>query len=204
MSNEASLGEWRAVDPTAVAEWFSGLDVPWWIAGGCALDLYLGEPGRLHEDLDVGVLRSTISTILSALPGWEIFEAKNGRLSQLQAHRVPRSNVHSLWCRRSGAHRWEVELMLEEGSGDEWVYRRCASIRRPFSSVTQRSLSGIPYLAPEVQLLYKAHGTRPRDQADFDRVVPQLSIAAQTWLREVLERSESSHPWISALRNRGA
>lgn len=31
------------------------------------------------------------------------------------------------------------------------------------------------YLAPEIQLLYKARSIRAQDQADFDRVVPQIN-----------------------------
>jgi len=45
---------------------------------------------------------------------------------------------------------------------------------------------GIAYLAPEVQLLYKARATRARDQVDFDHVVPHLDRDARTWLRNSL------------------
>src|SRR5262249_31549158 len=118
----AGLGEWRPVDPTTGAQWFSGFSVQWWIAGGWALDIHLGEPSRQHDALDVGVLRTTIRTVISALPAWEFFEAKGGILTELRPPRLPASDVHALWCRRSGSRHWEVELMLENSSGDEWVY----------------------------------------------------------------------------------
>ena len=202
--NQTDLRPWRAVVPDSCADWFSSLKVPWWVAGGWALDLYTGEQSRAHEDLDVGVLRANISSVLDALSSFEVFEAKDGVLTPIQAGNAPRPDVYSLWCRPTGSLRWEVELMLDECLGEEWVYRRCESIRRPLSSVVQRSLSGLPYLAPEIQLLYKARGMRPRDQADFDRIAPRLSRAAQTWLLQALEYAEPAHSWISALRKRGA
>ncbi|WP_374208167.1 MULTISPECIES: hypothetical protein [Streptomyces] len=36
------------------------------------------------------------------------------------------------------------------------------------------SPSGIPYLAPEVQLFYKAKATRDKDETDFEAVLPLL------------------------------
>jgi len=36
----------------------STLRAPWWVAGGWALDLYLGEITRAHKDLDIGIAAS--------------------------------------------------------------------------------------------------------------------------------------------------
>lgn len=43
--------------PEQVAELFSDLPEKWWIAGGWAIDLFLGEQTREHEDVDVAILR---------------------------------------------------------------------------------------------------------------------------------------------------
>jgi hypothetical protein len=51
-------GVWRAVAPAEVLLWFSPLSVPWWIAGGWALDLFLGQVSRSHADIDVGIFRA--------------------------------------------------------------------------------------------------------------------------------------------------
>src|SRR2546425_12898969 len=75
--NQTDLRPWRAVVPDSCADWFSSLKVPWWVAGGWALDLYTGEQSRAHEDLDVGVLRANISSVLDALSSFEVFEAKD-------------------------------------------------------------------------------------------------------------------------------
>jgi hypothetical protein len=62
------LGTWRAVHPAEGAGWLSALTVPWWIAGGWALDLFLSVQIRAHEDLDIGVLRRDVLKVLAALP----------------------------------------------------------------------------------------------------------------------------------------
>lgn len=76
---------WATVRPEEVAPFFLAASVPWWIAGGWALDLFLGRQTREHRDLEAGVLRQDCARLLAALRGWEIFEARNGVLSRLLA-----------------------------------------------------------------------------------------------------------------------
>jgi Aminoglycoside-2''-adenylyltransferase len=51
------LGRWRPWRPREVAAFFAMLPIPWWIAGGWAIDLFLGRQTRRHEDIDVLILR---------------------------------------------------------------------------------------------------------------------------------------------------
>jgi hypothetical protein len=89
--------------------------------------------------------------------------------------------------------------MLDESDGERWVFRRQPKIRRPLALAVRRNFDGIPYLAPEIQLLYKAHPVRARDQADFDRVAPRLDPDGRAWLRDALAKADPDHPWLSAL-----
>ncbi|HEU5374304.1 MAG TPA: hypothetical protein VFV38_02610 [Ktedonobacteraceae bacterium] len=58
MTHEAKqFGAWQPWQPEDVASFFSSLTVPWWIAGGWTLDLFLGVQTRAHEDIDVLFLR---------------------------------------------------------------------------------------------------------------------------------------------------
>jgi hypothetical protein len=45
---------------------------------------------------------------------------------------------------------------------------------------------GIPYLAPELVLLFKAKHVRHKDQADFDLTIPHLTRAQRSRLAELL------------------
>jgi Aminoglycoside-2''-adenylyltransferase len=51
------LCQWQLWNPDKAATCFAALHVPWWIAGGWAIDLFLGRQTREHEDLDVLILR---------------------------------------------------------------------------------------------------------------------------------------------------
>lgn len=165
------------------------------------MDVFRGMPSRRHADLDVGVLRRDLSTVLHGLSIWEVFEANDGSLSRLAAGRVPPLDVHSLWCRPTATDPWAIELMLDEADGDTWVYRRDPRIRRSMSTAVRQSPGGLPYLAPEIQLLYKSKAPRERDEMDFARTYPLLAPDARHWLQDALELVNPDHSWITELRN---
>jgi hypothetical protein len=194
-----STTHWHTTLPTEAARWFSGLSVPWWVAGGWALDLFVGHQTRPHGDLDIGILRRDAAVILQHLSSWDFFEASRGELVELRARTAPRPDVNSLWCRPAGSALWVMELMLDHGDADVWHFRRAPQICRPLTAAIHRSAQGIPYLAPEIQLLYKARSPRPRDHADFNRVAPLLDVNGRTWLRDSLQTCNAPHEWIQSL-----
>jgi hypothetical protein len=181
-----------------MASHLSMLRAPWWVAGGRAIDLYLGTQSRPHEDLDIGVLRRDVIEVLSTLSSCEIFEAKDGLLTRLGRSAIPRTSVNSLWCRPIGNQDWTFELMLDDSEGDCWAFRRDTTIQMPLSLAIRRDAQGVPFLAPEIQLLYKARSVRAKDQADFDCVGPRLDSVARAWLRVALNRTDPYHQWLSS------
>ncbi|MBX5460934.1 MAG: amino acid transporter [Steroidobacteraceae bacterium] len=195
---------WRATHANVAREWLAGVATPWWIAGGWAVDLFVGYASRPHEDLDVGILRKDVMTVLRALPEWEIFEAKDGQLTFLKPGAQPRSDVHSLWCRRTGEVGWSLELMLEESDGEYWTYRRDRRIRRHLEGVITHDSQQTPFLVPEVQLLYQAKANRPKDDADFDLVVHRLSESGRNWLQRALGMTIPTHKWARQLERLNA
>jgi hypothetical protein len=199
MTHSAAGALWRAAEPHEAVDWLACLTVPWWIAGGWALDLYLGESIRAHRDLDIGIARGDVSSACRELSGWEFYEARGGALTPLVPGDVPRADVNSLWCKRLGRAEWELELMLDEFDEGHWVFRRNPAIQRPTSMAIRQSVRGIAYLAPEIQLLYKARPIRTQDQIDFDLVVVALDPEPRDWLRAALTRMDPAHAWLSAL-----
>jgi hypothetical protein len=120
-------------------------------------------------------------------------------LTPLAAGERAHANVNSLWCRPSSAVAWTLEVVLDDSDGDSWVFRRQPAIRRPLSRVIRWTPEGLPYLAPEIQLLYKAKRPWERDYADFHRTVPLLSLKAREWLLNAVAEAHPGHEWISAL-----
>lgn len=203
MPKEAvGAGSWRGLHPIDAANLLASSEAPWWIAGGWALELFRGTFPRPHGDLDVGMLRRDVSGVLHSFSTWEVFEAKDGRLTRLFAGCVPAPDVHSVWCRPTAADPWMIELMFDEADGDTWVYRRDPRIRRPMSLVVRHTQDTPPYLAPEIQLLYKSKGARERDDVDFAQTWPLLAADARRWLHDALELTAPDHKWIAVLRGR--
>lgn len=197
--SESMSAPWRIACPADARAWLAGIHRPWWIAGGWAIDLFLGKSGRPHNDLDVGIFRRDAPAVIASLHDWEFFEAKDRRLRRIRAGAVPGVDVNSLWCRPVRAPEWSLELLLDDRTDEHWVFRRQPAITRPVVAMLRHSSDGAAYLSPEIQLLYKAKAVRPQDQYDFERVLPYLEAEAASWLRDVLQRVHPGHPWIVAL-----
>lgn len=87
---------------------------------------------------------------------------------------------------------WQVEFLLAETEGDEWIYRRDETVRVPLADLSLRTRLGVPYLSPEVLLLNKSHNVRDRDELDFSAVLPLLEDEARAWLHD---RLPLGHAW---------
>lgn len=194
----AAMGSWRPTHPREAGAYLIAVAHRWWVAGGWALDLFRGTESRPHKDLDIGILRRDAPAVIAGLSGFEFFEATAGKLYRLESD-VPRANVHSLWGRPFGSDQWVLELLLDESERGEWVFRRDSRIRYPLDLLVQYDSSHIPYVAPEIQLLYKASHTRPEDEADFEGTAPHLSPRARAWLRDALATLDPAHRWLRSL-----
>jgi hypothetical protein len=175
--------EWDPLTPAQVAALLGGFDGPWWIAGGVAIDLFLGAATREHHDLDVAVLRDHWPSIEAALPEWDF-----------------RVGTNEVWARRQATEPWCVEFLLEERDGADWVYRRHPEVTLPLIEVGKLSDDGLPFEKPELVLLYKAkHADEPRNEADLVAALPKLGIGPRCWLAGALDVAHPGHPWIDRL-----
>lgn len=55
---------------TRVAAYFARYSRPWYVAGGWAVDLFLGRQTRPHQDIEVAVLRRDQRLLRQVLAGW--------------------------------------------------------------------------------------------------------------------------------------
>jgi hypothetical protein len=191
--------QWQASEPADALACLGAGARSWWIAGGRALDLYLGRASRAHADLDIGAPRRDIGEILRRLRGWDVREAKDGILTSLESGVLPREGVNSLWCRPQAATHWKFEILLDEVLDDTWVYRRDPRITRPMGDAVKHTCQDVPFLAPEIQLLYKSRLTRDRDRLDFRNVISHLAASARHWLKNALELTAPGHEWVAPL-----
>ena len=70
-----SLGRWQPWRPHELATFFAFLRVQWWIAGGWAIDLFLGRQTQNHEDIDVQLLRPDQLAVRTLLEAWDVQSA---------------------------------------------------------------------------------------------------------------------------------
>jgi hypothetical protein len=56
---------------------------------------------------------------------------------------------------------------------------------------------GVPYLAPELQLLFKSMHLRSKDHGDARRVIPILENERRIWLSDHLD---PDHPWQTTIK----
>lgn len=203
---EPDLSLWDAWRPEEVAALLAGVQAPWYVAAGWAIDLFLGEESRKHEDLEIAVPRERFSEIAARLAGFELF-VPDGDLTDpglvwpfAQAPAELDGN-HQTWVREPGSERWLLDVFREPSEGDTWIYRRDERIRLPYGDVIERTDDGIPYARPEIVLLFKAKRVvRPKDEADFGAVWPSLEPDRRAWLAGALALVHPDHPWLERIR----
>ena len=196
MSREAET-KFRTVEK--VVRLLAGFDRPWFVAGGWAIDLYLGRVTRLHGDVDVGLLRVDQDALRLYLSGWEFKKVEAGHHEAWEEGEWLEAPVHELHARGEDGDPRQIEFLLNESSGDVWVFRRNHAITRPLREVRLLTPSGTPFLAPEMVLLYKAKNTTATDELDFRNVRASLGEKARNWLRDALEVCHPGHPWTAVL-----
>jgi hypothetical protein len=190
---------WQPLQPHAAPALFGGLVAPWWIAGGWAIDLFIGRETRAHEDLDIGVFRDDQQAIQAQLVsrGFELHcSDPPGTLRPWQPGEMLGERVQDVWCRRAPDAPWEFQLMLNPGGGDAWISRRDPAYSMPLSdALIERD--GLRCLAPQIQLHFKAKSNRPKDLADLENALPLLDQPARQWLLRALTRTYPGHAWIA-------
>jgi hypothetical protein len=215
-------------DPVArVAELMSTFEPTWALCGGWAVDAWLDRQTRDHQDLDITVFSDDQRDLFNHLAGWQLIahdrvpgdadELWDGRPLNLDAH------IHARSPEASGPlpERFDaagarivfpedgfgLECQLNERSRGDWVLNREPRLTMPLRRAIRQSAWGVPTVAPEVIVFYKAtayagtkHHLRPQDKSDFLALLPQISERKREWLRRMISRVyEGEHPWLPEL-----
>jgi hypothetical protein len=193
------LEAWKPWHPNEVFSFLHAVDAPWHIAGGWALDLWHGFETRNHEDIEIAVIRSDFSAFRRAFAEMQFFCAGSGRVQHLAADAEPLGAVHQVWCLDNTMRQWKLDIMLEPGTADEWVFRRDRRISRRRSDLIGQTSDGLPYLRPAGVLLFKAKNLRGKDELDFENAAGKLEAEERSWLKTALTNAHPGHEWIARL-----
>jgi len=202
MNEEHDCTNWNPLSVAEVGELLSDLRAEWWIAGGYAIEMFAGRPIRSHGDIDILVKRDDQHIIQKHLSAWELYSARYPGLRLWGEGETLIGRYHDIWCRPKGETPWRLQIMLLDTEGDVWFFRNNPSIFGSVRNMSRMTGSGIRYLSPEIQLLYKAGANMlEKDETDFAVAAPMLNEAERAWLLENLrKRFPAEHQWIEKLK----
>ena len=191
---------------------------------GQAIDLYLGRETRVHGDIDICTYWPDRDRIIRYMQsqGFEVYEMLGGG----RAHRITDPSVQmyekrNIFCFKDGCplvktypldendccwieffHIGQTELnfiefLFNDRSETHFEYARDREIKRDIDRAFLEC-GGVPYLAPEICLLYKSTDIdREGYQQDFDLTYAVLGGEQKQWLQRALTRLyPDGHKWI--------
>jgi hypothetical protein len=198
---EPDVSQWDPWRPEQMARLLADVDLPWYVAAGWAIDLFLGGERRKHGDIEVAVPNARFDELADVLAGFEVFVITARREATPIAEARDRlTDTHQTWIRDPSTGKWCFDLFREPSDGDTWICRRDPAIRLPYAQVIEWTDHGIPFVRPEIALLFKAkHSDEAKNVADFDAALPHLDDGRRAWLRAALERVQPGHTWLAEL-----
>jgi len=201
------------------------------ICGGFAIELFINREIRTHGDIDISAYwedRDKIIAFMQAL-GWQVYEMCGGGIAhrianiaqQLKVKRnifcftdacdlvtlVPTSEkgmFHLKFDPKGQGRLNFIEFLFNHKTKKDFIYARDCEIMLPLSRAVLYK-EGIPFLAPELVLLYKSTDfSREGYQVDFDSVTPKMERKQRQWLKDALRKTAApTHPWLQALADGG-
>ena len=193
---------WAAWLPEDVARRLKRVAVPWYVAAGWSIDLFLGRQTREHEDVEIAVPSDRFDEIADALVELEFFALVDGigHAVALEPEALTAEGSHQTWGLDRDAGVWRLDVFREPSDGDTWICRRDASIRFSRGEHIEWTEEGIPYARPELTLLFKAKHARPKDDLDLHAVLDVLPAARRRYLADLLATVHPGHRWLNDVR----
>jgi hypothetical protein len=187
---------WTPLSVAEVCQLFRNAPFPWGLAGGYAVEQFLGTSIREHSDMDIIVFRDDQHRLQEWLTRWSLYAADPpGTLRPWNPDEWLPRGIHDIWGYQTSAGAWQLQIMLVETDGEEWVSRRHHLIRGPRDDLIVY-YGQVPCVRIEVQLLYKAKGNREKDSQDFQACLPKLTVESKAWLKQALYHAHpEGHAW---------
>lgn len=179
-----------------VAALMRGFKFEWCVAGGWAIDLFLERETRPHDDIEIAIFRRDQISMQKHLDGWLLRKAENYQLSSWKKGEFLELPIHEIRCFDKTSESSQLEVLLNETDGENWVFRRNRSVTKPLSEFYLTSKSGVKFLCPEIVLLYKSKSPRPKDEQDFQKTVSHLNSASKEWLKNAFLICYAEHRWL--------
>jgi len=158
----------------------------WFICGGWAIDLFIGKETRKHNDIEIGILRKDQNKLWEYFGNYEIFYVNNMNNYEkiLWDGEYKNLPIHEFNCKIGELN---LEILLNECDENNWIFRRDNNIKFNLNEIVKIYENNIPYLIPELVLLYKLSNLKEKDKMDFKNIIPYLSNEKINWLNQYIE-----------------
>lgn len=125
------------------------------------MDVWRGWQSRKHDDIEIAVLRCN----------WPIMASRFGANRHFGAAQRKGRNYHlisinQIWLAGQEEDVCRLEIFLEPGDDETWVFRRNPEVPRQRQMMTAASADGVPYLKPEGVLRVHNQRTKPTFEPD--------------------------------------
>ena len=185
----------------------------WAVCGGFALDLFLEKDTRIHSDIDICVFEKDREKIFHYMlqNNWLVYEFRgqgkvrpldvalssetgrnlmctNGECDIVKFY--PCEDEHLLWYEffHTGIKELNyLEFLFNTTDEDYFIFDKSQGIKREYSKAILFN-EGIPYLAPEIVLLYKSsRSDNPEYQYDFEQTYWHMDDEQRMWFSKSLD-----------------
>jgi hypothetical protein len=122
--------------------------------------------------VEISILGSTQQTLFDHLRGWDLRLAAPGQTLEIWDGCPVELPYHQVWARRGpgrpsspdafAADPTMIDFLLEQERDDRWVYRRRPEVTVALDEFGTISPAGVPFVRPQVALLYKASSRATR------------------------------------------
>jgi len=196
VNEKIPFNKWQPLSVTEIKQLFAQAPFAWGLAGGYAIEQFVGKPIREHGDTDIVVFRDNQIQVQRWLTDWQLYAADPpGTLRPWLTEEYLPFGIHDIWCHQTDADSWQMQMMLAEVEGDEWFSRRNSRVRGQRADLFT-NYNDMPCIKVEVQLLFKARNMRSKDNLDFQASLPLMSKNARQWLFDQLSLSfPEGHIW---------
>ncbi|HZW48850.1 MAG TPA: hypothetical protein VFF80_01770 [Bacillota bacterium] len=209
-----------------VSKLLADLPLHYAVCGDYAIDLFLNRRIRVRYDLDISVWHKDRNALIRCMQakGWTVYEACGNDLvhliSKVEEQKLLKRNLFCIYpgnsffkikpteelgmfvCEIEYQEQMElnfIEFLFDQTDNGDFLYARNPEIKRKLGqAILQRS--GVPYLAPELILLYKSSDPgREGYQQDYDAVMPMMTEEQKHWLTLALKKMyPEGHIWLNS------
>ena len=207
---------------------FKNTNFDWSICGGFAVDMFYGEQTRIHYDIDICVFWENRNDVIKYAKGlgWTVYEACGRGIVHLITDLSQQIYIkNNIFCVKEcnkffhvtsiGDNMFKcdiehteqtnldyIEFLFNKRNDSHFIYSRNEDVKREIKKAILY-YNYIPYLAPEIILLYKSKENISDDyEHDFVVATAKMNDESKAWLVNSLDLCyPGGHTWSSRLKN---